>query len=82
MNNYLIDTHVLLWYIEGNTRLAPKIISILDNSQNKIYVSKVSLWEIAIKAEKGKLQLTLSLKDLAEKGRQALNGILCESLKK
>ena len=59
--NYLADTHILIWYIEGNKKLSKKIISILENSQNKIFISNAALWEIAIKASIGKLSLSISL---------------------
>ena len=59
--NYLIDTHVLIWHIEGNKNLSKKIISIIENPQAKIFVSNASLWEIAIKASIGKLSLSLPI---------------------
>jgi PIN domain nuclease of toxin-antitoxin system len=64
MNNYLIDTHVLLWYIQGNPRLSTNTISIIDNPQNKVFVSKVSLWEIAIKVSIGKLTIHIPFEKL------------------
>ncbi|MDZ7900729.1 MAG: type II toxin-antitoxin system VapC family toxin [Arcicella sp.] len=66
MNSYLIDTHVLLWYIEGNPRLFSKIISLLDNPTNTVYVSKVSLWEITIKISIGKLSINLPFETLED----------------
>ena len=59
--NYLVDTHVLIWHIEGNKKLSKKIISILENSQNNLFVSNATLWEIAIKASIGKLSLSIPL---------------------
>lgn len=56
---YIIDTHTLLWYIEGDEKLSKKVISILQNKNNKIYVSKVSLWEIAIKISISKLHTSI-----------------------
>jgi PIN domain nuclease of toxin-antitoxin system len=66
MNSYLIDTHVLLWYIEGNPRLSPKIISLLDNPTNTVYVSKASLWEITIKISIGKLSINIPFETLED----------------
>lgn len=54
---YLIDTHILLWYLKGEKKLAKNIKEAIENSDNKILVSKVSLWEIAIKVSIGKLEL-------------------------
>jgi PIN domain nuclease of toxin-antitoxin system len=66
MNEFLVDTHVLLWYIQGNTRLSAKTITLINNPQNVIYVSKVSLWEISLKMSIGKLTLSIPFEDLAQ----------------
>ena len=53
----LIDTHVLLWYLDGDRRLSPSIFSIIDNDENDVIISVVSLWEFTIKFSLGKLEL-------------------------
>ncbi len=55
--NYLIDTNVLLVYLEGGQLLDPGIIKKIESEDNTIYVSAASLWEIAIKSSMGKVQL-------------------------
>lgn len=45
----LIDTHALIWYIEGNKKLRKYVVSVIENTENTVFVSKVSLWEMAIK---------------------------------
>ena len=62
--NYLIDTHVLLWYIAGDRRIKNDTKSIIENKKNTIYISNASLWEIAIKLSIGKLKINGSLTDL------------------
>ncbi|GAB3565484.1 type II toxin-antitoxin system VapC family toxin [Spirosoma luteolum] len=52
---YLIDTHILLWMLEGDNRLSSSALTILQNRANKLLVSAASLFEIAIKAKLGKL---------------------------
>lgn len=47
--NYLIDTHILLWYMVGDKRISKFTQSIVEDESNTIYLSSVSLWEIAIK---------------------------------
>jgi len=54
---YLVDTHILLWYLKGEKKLAENIKKAIENSGNRVLVSKVSLWEIAIKVSIGKLEL-------------------------
>ena len=58
---YLLDTHALIWSLEANPQLSIKAQEIIENNHNTIYVSIVSLWEIAIKISIGKLQLSQSL---------------------
>jgi len=61
MKNYLLDTHIVLWMMQNPEKLPDNINSILINTQNNIYISKASLWEIAIKLRIGKLQMTDTL---------------------
>ena len=55
--NYLIDTNVLLVYLEGEELLNADMMSKIDSDDNTIFVSAASLWEIAIKSSMGKVQL-------------------------
>jgi len=48
----LLDTHVLLWALEDSFRLPFNIRDMIISESNEIYVSAVSLWEIAIKHKK------------------------------
>ena len=73
---YLVDTHILLWYLKGEKKLAEKIKEIIENSDNKIFVSKVSLWEIAIKVSIGKLELH---SDARQPGFEALENLLIKN---
>ncbi len=54
---YLIDTHVLLWAIMESYKLPKKILEILEDETNSIFVSPISYWEIAIKHQNKKLNL-------------------------
>ena len=60
----LIDTHILLWYVEGNTKLKQNWRDILQDSHNYKVVSMVSLWEIAIKTNINKLSIEYPLDKL------------------
>jgi PIN domain nuclease of toxin-antitoxin system len=40
---YLIDTHVLIWYLDGNKKLPEKIREIVTYEDNEIAVSVASL---------------------------------------
>lgn len=53
--NYLIDTHVLIWYLDNYELIPENILSEIENTENSVFISKVSLWEMAIKYRLGKL---------------------------
>lgn len=62
---YLIDTQILIWYQLNDRQLSPKSRTIIDDGANKILVSQVSLFEIAIKQKIGKLpEIDASMQDL------------------
>lgn len=53
--NILLDTHYLLWSVFDASELTKSEQQLLLNSQNSIIISVVSLWEIALKYQLGKL---------------------------
>ncbi len=53
----LLDTHVFLWYIDGNEQLPEKIVKIINNKSNRCFVSIASIWEIVIKLSIDKLEI-------------------------
>lgn len=62
----LLDTHTLIWYIEGNLRLSKDVRDMIESLDNKLHVSIASFWEIAIKLGKGKLSLQNPFHDLED----------------
>ena len=61
---YLLDTHAVIWHFEDSPELSKKIKEIIDNPKNEVCISSVSLWEIAIKINIGKLDLDIALDKL------------------
>ncbi len=59
----LLDTHALLWFLEDDARLPPSLRSLIEDSDS-VFVSIVSLWEIAIKLSINKLVLQVEFQDL------------------
>jgi PIN domain nuclease of toxin-antitoxin system len=51
----LLDTHALLWWLDGDRRLSLKARRAIANQSNAILVSAASAWEITTKARLGKL---------------------------
>lgn len=54
---YLLDTHTILWYATNDRRLAVEQYKAIESSQNQIFISHVSVWEIGIKSAIGKLKI-------------------------
>jgi PIN domain nuclease of toxin-antitoxin system len=53
----LLDTHIFLWYISGDKRLPDDKRTAIQNLDNEVYLSAISLWEAIIKHQLGKLLL-------------------------
>lgn len=60
---YLLDTHVILWYLIGDKRVPKKIRDIVNDDNNQIFYSIVSPWEVEIKHQK-RDSFTLTAKQL------------------
>lgn len=45
----LIDTHVFLWALMETSRLSPLAVQEMTDPSNRVFVSAVSFWEIALK---------------------------------
>lgn len=55
MARLLLDTHALLWWLDGDSRLPLKIRRLIQSDTNDIFVSAATVWEITTKARLGKL---------------------------
>ena len=65
----LLDTHILIWWIEGGRRLrrAQRDVIAESSLENPLLVSEISLWEVSNLASLGRLKLTFPLRDWLEK---------------
>jgi PIN domain nuclease of toxin-antitoxin system len=63
----LLDTHIFLWALSEPNRLTQKQVIAMEDPTNTVYVSSISITEIAIKASLGKLELVFDPLDAAEK---------------
>ncbi len=64
---YLLDTHAIIWHLENDMQLSYKAKSIIEDEENEILATTVSLWEIAIKVSLKKLDLTLTTDEIYQK---------------
>ncbi|HEX8674442.1 MAG TPA: type II toxin-antitoxin system VapC family toxin [Longimicrobium sp.] len=51
----LLDTHALLWWLLGDSRLAPPARAAIADEESVVHVSAATAWEIATKTRIGKL---------------------------
>jgi len=62
----LLDTHSLLWSIGKTSELSEKAMTEIKNANNEVFVSAVSLWEIALKYSIGKLVVDFDIQKIPE----------------
>jgi PIN domain nuclease of toxin-antitoxin system len=66
VSRYLLDTHSALWAFEGSEDLSQNVLNLLNDPNFTVFVSPVSAYELALKANLGKLPLLpKSFEDLA-----------------
>jgi PIN domain nuclease of toxin-antitoxin system len=67
----LLDTHIALWAVSDDPRLSPKARELIAIPRNLIWVSAVSIWEIAIKHSLGRGDMPISGAEALEYFRQS-----------
>lgn len=60
MSGLLLDTRVFLWWQTADRRLGPSARQAIAEPDNDIFVSAASVWEIVLKARRGKLSFSVS----------------------
>jgi PIN domain nuclease of toxin-antitoxin system len=78
--NILLDSHTLIWFSQNSPKLSSQAISILEDKSNILFLSLVSIWEIQIKVQLGKLKLDIPLPDVI-KDQIQVNDVQILSLK-
>ena len=70
----LLDTHIFLWLNQAPERIPAHFLKLCEDTQNQLFLSPASAWEIQIKHQLGKLALDAPLSVMIE--RQSLeNGL-------
>jgi len=59
----LLDTHIWLWSLLEPDMLGKDMTEALENKENELFISPITIWETMILAEKGRIVLDLSPKD-------------------
>ena len=66
MAAYLLDTHIFIWLDSEPDKLPKKILDIINDPSNVLWLSNVSLWEMQIKRQLGKLRMNISISVIVE----------------
>ena len=62
----LLDTHIIIWALTDDPRLSMKAREMISSSDNLIFFSAASLWEIAIKNTKAPQKCPYNETDILE----------------
>src|SRR6266498_3780989 len=57
-SKYVLDTHTLVWYLEGSPRLSTRAKAIVDDSSNQLVVPLIVLAEAAFLVERGRIAIS------------------------
>jgi len=65
--NLLLDTHVLLWWLDANPTLSEKANSAIADGKNLVLISAAVIWEIRIKQALGKLEIPSNFRQVLDR---------------
>lgn len=63
----LLDTHAWLWFLFDDPRLSERAAELIGDPASAVLLSKISLWEIVIKVQIGKLRLGMSAQEFFQR---------------
>jgi PIN domain nuclease of toxin-antitoxin system len=64
--NLLLDTNIIIWFANGDATLNENVRQVICADENEKFCSIISLWEIAIKINIGKLDFLLPFSQLED----------------
>jgi len=53
--NLLLDTHAVVWFLEGSDKLRSQARTAIESAE-RVYVSSATIWEMAVKVSRGRLE--------------------------
>lgn len=68
---FLLDTHILLWALEGSSRLSPDAFDLISSEDNDVFFSAASIWEIAVKHSLRRSEFQAEPKLIADEAKRA-----------
>ena len=55
---FILDTNAFIWMDTDPTKVSPRVVQVLNDTNNEIHLSVASVWEMVIKSQTGKLVLS------------------------
>lgn len=62
----LLDSHILLWAVAEPHRIPKRARGQIESPDNEVLFSAASIWELAIKMQHGRLDISTSLEVITE----------------
>ncbi|KAF0248032.1 MAG: PilT protein-like protein [bacterium] len=62
----LLDTHIFLWWDSDPSKLSKMSLEAIEDKSNSLFLSIISIWEIQVKKDIGKLSLRVPLIEMLE----------------
>lgn len=69
---YLLDTHVWFWYLTGSPRLPQGLREAIDGSLGELWLSPISVWELCVLDERGRVRLSPDPRSWVEQALERL----------
>ena len=70
--NLLLDTHIWIWNHLAPEKISSEVNGILAASENELWLSPVSVWELIVLVEKKRLELDTDLHDWVQQSKREL----------
>jgi PIN domain nuclease of toxin-antitoxin system len=61
VSGYLLDTHVVLWWLDDPRKLSAEARQAIQDTSHSVYVSAAAAWEMGIKKSLGRLDIPANL---------------------
>jgi PIN domain nuclease of toxin-antitoxin system len=68
----LLDTHIWVWYALGDSQLSETLRSTIASETTELWLSPISIWEVLLLTEKGRISLQLNTTDWIDQSLKAL----------
>jgi PIN domain nuclease of toxin-antitoxin system len=59
----LLDTHIWIWSLLEPSKITPRIAKALENPANEKWLSPISVWELRVLVEKGRVKLNMGFEE-------------------